>query len=580
MRLTLIVVTLLPILFAGPLSAAPKRTGKPNVNSPVTEVISGYDASSLLVRYLPDTPPSDKAAARALLKGSLQKKFRFVPGLEQIGLAPGMTVEKALRILNKQPFVDYAHPNYLIHLDQVPPDDEYYLEQWALNNTGQASIFGGFLEGAPDADIDWLEAKDMASGNGVVVALLDTGIDYRHTDIAANVWLNDAELNGVSGVDDDGNGYIDDVRGWDFVNDDPYPLDGLGHGTNVAGIIAAVTGNTKGVAGIMPNGQVMALKIIGDLGEGTLGDAIEGIEYALDKGVRISNSSWGYTQILPEELVEHNALFDIMQAAQANDHLFIMAAGNDGIDTDVTPHYPSSFELDNIIAVTATNNLDELAWFSSYGMNSVDIAAPGDGIVSVHMLFAGFFENYAWESGTSLATPHVTGVAGLIMELQPGLSYRQLRTRILATARPVPGLAGTSATGGVVNALAALDGLPVTLTSLDVLPGDPANVVYPNRTGKLPVAVLSSATFDAAQVDPATLRFGVGQAAPVEAPVIANVDGEHGDDTTVRFQMAGSGIVCNDTDVSLSGETYSGEQFIAEDAIDATQCAEDGCHAY
>ena len=115
---------------------------------------------------------------------------------------------------------------------------------------------------------------------------------------------------------------------------------------------------------------------------------------------------------------------------------------------------------------------------------------------------------------------------------------------------------------------------------IDVIPGDSANKVYPNKSGKLPVAVLSSATFDAAQVDPATLRFGVGQAAPVEAPVIANVDGEHGDDTTVRFQVAGSGIVCNDTDVSLSGETYSGEQFIAEDAIDATQCAEGGCHAY
>jgi len=579
MRRTL-VVTLLSFLLAGTLAAAPKRTGKPVVNPPVTEVENGYDAASLLVRYLPNTPASDKAAARALIKGSVQRKSRFVPGLEQVGLARGMTVEKALKIMSRMPFVDYAHPNYRIHLDQVPPDDEYYLEQWALNNTGQASFAGAFLPGTPDADIDWLEAKDLASGNGIVVAVLDTGVDYRHTDIEPNVWLNDAELNGVAGVDDDNNGYIDDVRGWDFVNNDPYPLDGHGHGTIISGIIAAATGNTKGIAGVMPGGKVMALKVIGDLGEGTLADAIEAIEYALDKGVRISNNSWGYSEFLPEELADHNALFDIMQAAQASDHLFVTAAGNDAVDTDLVPHYPSSFELDNIIAVAATNNLDELAWFSSYGANSVDIAAPGDIVISVHKLYAGFLEDYAWESGTSLAAPHVTGVAGLVMELQPGLSYRQLRTRILATARPVPGLNGTSATGGVVNAFAAIDGLPLIVTAMDVLPGDSANVVYPNQSGKLPVAVLSSATFDAVQVDPATLRFGAGQATPTDPPVINNVDGQHGADTTVSFQVAASGIVCNDTDVILSGETYSGEHFIAEDMIDATQCDEGGCHAY
>ena len=579
MRRTL-VVTFLSFLLAGTLAAAPKRTGKPVIIPPVTEVENGYDPSSLLVRYLPDTPASDKAAARALLKGSVQRKSRFVPGLEQVGLARGMTVEKALKIMSRMPFVDYAHPNYIVHLDQVPPDDEYYLEQWALNNTGQASFAGTFLPGTPDADIDWLEAKDLASGEGVVVAVLDTGVDYRHTDIEPNVWLNQLELNGVDGVDDDGNGYIDDVRGWDFVNNDPYPLDGHGHGTIISGIIAAATGNTKGIAGVMPNGQVMALKVIGDLGEGTLADAIAAIEYALDKGVRISNNSWGYSEFLPEELADHNALFDVMQAAQASDHLFVAAAGNDAVDTDAAPHYPSSFELDNIISVAATNNFDELAWFSSYGVNSVDIAAPGDVVISVHKLYAGFLEDYIWQSGTSLAAPHVTGVAGLVMELQPELSYRQLRTRILATARPVPGLNGTSATGGVVNAFAAIDGLPVTLTAIDVLPGDSANVVYPNQSGKLPVAVLSSATFDAAQVDPATVRFGAGQAAPTDPPVISNVDGEHGLDTMVNFQVAESGIACNDTDVSLSGETYSGEHFIAEDAIDATQCDEGGCHAY
>jgi subtilisin family serine protease len=582
MRHFMIVATVLGSIAGGSiaLAARPQQPDTPRVVPPVTHPVGGYDQASLLVRYKPDTPAAKKASAHGLLKASTTRSSKLVPGLERIGLAPGMSVEKAVKILNKLPFVEYAHPNYQLHLDQVPPDDEHYLEQWALNNTGQASPIGAFFAGTPDADIDWLEARSMASGAGVVIAVLDTGIDYRHTDISPNVWLNEAEVNGVEGVDDDGNGYIDDVRGWDFVNNDPFPLDGHGHGTMVAGIIAAVTGNTKGIAGVMPDGQVMALKVLSDGGIGLLSDAVDALEYAIDKGVRISNSSWGYSVILPEELADHNALFDAMQAAQADNHLLITAAGNDNINTDITPHYPSSFDLDNIIAVGAINNLDELAWFSSYGTESVDIAAPGDLVMSVTKLFAGFLEDYSWESGTSLAAPHVTGVAGLILELQPELSYLQIRNRILTTARTVPGLAGTSATGGVVNMYTAIDGLPLLLVGVDVLPGDPANQVYPNKTGKLPVAVLSGPTFDATQVDPATLKFGAGQAAPADAPVIANVDGQYGDDTTVRFKVNESGIICDDTEVGLSGETYSGDQFVGADSIDASSCETGTCHAY
>jgi subtilisin family serine protease len=546
---------------------------------PGLQIDNGYDDASILVRYKANTRAADKASARALLRSSVLSSSKIVPGLERVGLGSGMSVEQAVKVLSKLPFVDYAHPNYQLHLDQVP-DDEHYLEQWGLNNTGQASLYGGFLEGAPDADIDWLEARSLATGTGVVVAVLDTGVDYRHTDISPNVWLNEAELNGVAGIDDDGNGYIDDVRGWDFVNNDPFPLDGHGHGTMVAGIIAAVTDNTKGVAGIMPNGQVMALKVLSDAGIGLLSDAIEALEYAIDKGVRISNSSWGYSEILPEEVADHNALFDVMQAAQANDHLLIAAAGNDGVNTDQTPHYPSSFDLNNMISVGATNNLDELAWFSSYGSASVDIAAPGDGIISVSNLFAGFIEDYAWESGTSLAAPHVTGVAGLILEMQPELGYQQIKNRILSTARRVPGLAGTSATGGVLNMYAALDGLPLEVVGVDVLPGDSTNQVYPNKLGKLPVAVLSSAAFDAAQVDPATVKFGVGQAMIWGAPAIVDVDGQFGPDSTLEFAVEDSGILCNDTTVSMSGETYAGEQFVGTDVIDATSCQTGACHPY
>ena len=562
MHRTLVIVTLLGVIFAAPfaLAAKPQKPPKPEGKPPAAQAARAHDRASLFVRYTSQATPGDKASAHASMNGSVLRSSSLVPGLEHIELAPGMSVEQAVEILNKLPFVAYAHPNFQIQINQVPPDDEYFTDQWALNNTGQASVVGAFIPGTPDADIDWLEASTLATGSGVVIAVMDTGIDYRHTDISPNLWMNEPEVNGVAGVDDDGNGYIDDVRGWDFANNDPSPLDGHGHGTMVAGIIAATTHNTKGVAGIMPNGQVMALKIMADNGIGLLSHAIEGLEYAVDKGVRISNNSWGYSEILPEELADHNALFDAIQAAQADDHLYIAAAGNDAIDTDAAPHYPSSFALDNIIAVNATDNTDALAWFSSYGASSVDLAAPGDVIISVHKLFAGVFEDYAWESGTSLAAPHVSGVAGLILELQPGWSYAQIQNRILSTVRIVPGLAGTSATGGIVNMYSALDGLPLLDVGIDVLPGDPANQVYPNKAGKLPVAILSSPAFDASQVDPATVQFGAGQAAPAGPVLISDVDGLHGADATLKFPVDKSGIVCNDTEVDLTGETYGGEQ--------------------
>lgn len=574
-------ITILLFIAASQLNAAPNANKPitPRVIPPAIEHKGGHDKQSILIRYKPSTPASDRAAAQARVKASVLRESRLVPGLQHWALAPGMTPERAARILNKLPFVEYAHPDYIIHLDQTPPDDEYWLEQWGMNNTGQASLFGAFPAGVDDADIDWPEANLQATGAGVVVAVLDTGVDYRHTDIGPNVWLNEAELTGTDGVDDDGNGYIDDVRGWDFANDDPFPLDGHGHGTMVAGIIAAVTSNTKGVAGVMPDGEVMALKAFADDGTGLLSDAIEALEYAVNKGVRISNNSWGYSDYLPEEEEDHNALYDAIAAAGIAGHLFVASAGNDSSDTDLIPHYPSSFGLDNIVSVGATNNADELAWFSSFGLISVDVSAPGDLIMSTYKLFAGQFEDYAWESGTSFSAPFVSGVAGLVMELQPGWTDQQIKARLMDTARPSLALAGKSATGGIVNAQTALAGLPEAVVDIDVLPGDPANIVFPNKSGELPVAVLGSPTFDATQVDPATLAFGAAAAAPVGPVTITNVDGLYGDDTVADFEVGEVGILCNDTEVTVSGSTYAGQSFTGTDSIDATQC-ETGCHAY
>jgi subtilisin family serine protease len=577
----IIIAALSAMLFSSPVALAvpPDNPGKPQQLPLAEEPGPAFAPDSILVRFGANASDANKSSARGLLRATMRRGFDAVPGLEHMMLGKGVSPEKAVEIMNRLPFVEYAHPNYLLHVD-FPPDDEYWLEQWSLDNAGQASLYGTFLAGTPDADVDWLEARTVADGTGVVIAVADTGIDYRHTDIAANVWINDAELNGSAGVDDDGNGYIDDVRGWDFVNNDPSPLDGHGHGTMVAGVIGAITDNTKGIAGMMPGGKVMALKIIGDDGTGELSMALEGIQYALDNEVRISNHSWGYTEMLPEEVADHNALHDLIQAAQADDHLFIASAGNGSNDTDIEPHYPSSFALDNIISVGATDNNDALAWFSSFGATSVHVSAPGDAIMSTHKLFAGLIDDYSWESGTSFSAPIVASVAGLVLQLQPNWSYAQIRDRVLSTSRVVPALAGKSATGAIVNVQAALAGLPEQVVDIDVLPGDAANVVYPNKNGKLPVAVLGSAEFDATQVDPATLSFGPAGAGIAEAVSISNVDGLHGDDTVARFNVEETGIACNDTEVGLSGETYSGQLIVGTDTIDATQCEAGGCHAY
>lgn len=424
---------------------------------PIIGSVHGHDPSSILVRFTESASPSERAAARAQVNATLVRNYRLVQGLEHLELHGGQSVERAVAILNRLPFVAYAHPNHLIAAVQVP-DDEYFAEQWALHNIGQDSMFGIWAGGTVDADIDWPEAWTARVGNGSVVAVIDTGIDYRHSDLQANVWQNEAEVNGISGVDDDGNGYIDDLRGWDFANNDNSPLDGHGHGTHVAGTIAAVANNTTGVAGVMWNGQVMALKMLDDNGYGLLSDAVEALEYAVAKGVRVSNNSWGYSEYLPEEEADHNALRDAIAAAGSQGHVFVAAAGNDGVNTDSAPHYPSSFNLDNIIAVTATDNTDQLAWFASYGPASVDLAAPGDYVFSTYKRWGGL-DDYAWLSGTSMSTPHVAAVAGLLLGLQPSWTYQQVRDRILNTTRPLTSLSGTSVTAGVLDVRSALDGI-------------------------------------------------------------------------------------------------------------------------
>jgi thermitase len=361
-----------------------------------------------------------------------------------VDLPSDLAVGEAVERYEASPDVEYAEPDYLLQPAQtVSPSDPYYPRLYGLNNTGQT-------DGTPDADVDAKEAWGTTTGSRTtVVAVVDEGVDINHPDLKNNIWVNSDEVPG-NGVDDDRNGYVDDRNGYDFANDDasvydPDPVNGRGdeHGTHVAGTIAAQGNNGVGVAGVNWQAGIMALKFLGPNG-GYTSDAVEALNYAVANGARISNNSWGgggYSQ----------ALRDAINRADASGHLFVAAAGNDGVNNDATPHYPSSYSSANIISVAATDDEDALASFSNFGATSVDLAAPGVNIMST---LPG--NRYGSYSGTSMATPHVTGAAALIKSQNPGVSDAQLKDQILRFAEGKGNLEGRVATGGRLNAYASL----------------------------------------------------------------------------------------------------------------------------
>jgi subtilisin family serine protease len=320
-----------------------------------------YVPGELLVKY----KPAVRAAATEYFRfrsGIITlRRFRRT-GVQHLKLPKGMTVNEALAIYQNDPDVEYAEPNYRRYATAIP-NDSFFSNLWGLNNAG-------------DTDIDAPEAWDITQGNiNVVVAVLDSGVDYKHPDLFNNMWINSGEIAG-NGLDDDGNGKIDDVRGWDFVDDDNDPIDSDDHGTHVAGTIAAVGNNGTGITGVSWSAQIMPLRFLDAFGSGSVADAIEAIEYAIDKGVKIINASYGsYTFSTAER--------DAIARARNADILFVAAAGNDNWNNDsATKHYPSSYDLTNIIAVAATDQSDSRASFSNYGATSVDVAAPGTSIFS------------------------------------------------------------------------------------------------------------------------------------------------------------------------------------------------------
>jgi subtilisin family serine protease len=437
------------LLFAGTLFA--------------TETIKFRDqevsATSVLAKIKPSkgTKSSVSSTLASIPSVSSLKGFQNIPSVVVIDLkadsklaasasptssAKAKEAELARRIKELQDtgLFEYVEPDYIVHPNSLPTDSAFTDGTlWGLRNQGQNG-------GVSGADIDAVGAWQTTTGSSdVIVAVIDTGIRHTHTDLAANMWVNPGEIAG-NGVDDDSNGYVDDVHGINAIDNSGNAMDTDGHGTHCAGTIGGVANGGGPIVGVAWNVRLMALKFLGPDG-GFTSDAIQCIDYAISKGAHITSNSWGgggFSQ----------ALADAIERANLANILFVAAAGNSGTDNDQQPHYPSNYGNSNVVAVAALDRSDNLAWFSCFGTTSVDLGAPG---VAIYSSTAESDTAYNSYNGTSMATPHVSGVAALLKSRFPNASVAELKQRLLESVRPIPSLAGKSVTGGALDAAAALN---------------------------------------------------------------------------------------------------------------------------
>jgi subtilisin family serine protease len=404
-----------------------------------------YVPDELLVKFAPGQQAEERLSR---LGGVRLAEFPKI-GWQRVRVH-SMDLEKELEKYREAPDVLAVQPNFI------------YQTQATTNDPRLTDLYGL-------TKIQATTAWDRTIGtHDVVVAVIDLGIDYNHEDLNANMWHNPGEVGtdstgankSTNGIDDDGNGYVDDVYGIDTINHDGDPLDDGGHGTHVAGTIGAVGNNGKGVVGVNWSVNLMAIKSHAADGNGTSASVIEAFEYAAmmrRRGVnlRVTNSSWGGA---PEAAVYDQALKDAINDAGTADILNVCAAGNSNNDNDGNPFYPATYDSASIISVAASDQNDNPAGFSSYGANSVDIAAPGVGILST------FRGAYSFLSGTSMATPHVSGAAALLFAFNPYLNSSQVKSLLLNSVDPLPPTwAGKpTVSGGRLNVLRALQSIPTT----------------------------------------------------------------------------------------------------------------------
>ncbi|MBI4718081.1 MAG: S8 family serine peptidase [Planctomycetes bacterium] len=448
---------------------------------------------------------AQRDAVHALRRTTKVRSFVTIP-VDVVDVPAGADLKTVAAQYAAMPEVEFVEPNYLYHTNGIP-NDASFGSLWGMHNTGQTG-------GVADADIDAPEAWDLATGSAtVVVGVIDTGIDYTHPELAPNMWTNSAERNGVAGIDDDGNGIIDDVYGARWTSGTGVPTNGNPyddhyHGTHVAGTIGAVGNNGLGVAGVNWNVRMMALKFLNSAGSGYLADAVSAIDYARLMGANLTSNSWGgggYSL----------ALKSAIEAAGAAGQLFIAAAGNSGVNADLYPMYPAAYDSPTIVSVAATDHSDLLAYFSNYGAASVDLGAPG-----VNVWSTGPGNTYRSLSGTSMATPHVSGVAALLLATRPTMPPLELKQMLMASVDPVPALSGRCVTGGRLNAhRAVLLSDPAQWLSFTPASG----VLWPGESAILTVSA-SAAGLAPGSVFNAVIQVSSGDpAGPLGIPVSLNV---------------------------------------------------------
>lgn len=483
-----LLLTAIPLFAQSPIKRLPNGTvihnninSKAMVESPYQQI-----SNEMIVRYRRSVSTSARAAVHKKFNVEDKKEFKKIRGLHLLKLPQGLTVRDAIKAFNKRPEVLYAEPNYIVKTQAIP-NDSNFSSQWGLNNTGQLS---GAKAGA---DIDALQAWDLTTGStNTVIAVIDSGVDYNHPDLAANMYNNTADCN-QNGKDDDGNSYVDDCHGISVIAGNSDPMDDNSHGTHIAGIIGAAGNNSIGVTGINWTTRILACKFLNSQGTGTTAGALGCLDYVAemkDRGANIvaSNNSWGggaYSQ----------AMYDAIDAQRQRGILYIAAAGNNGLDNDVLVPYPCSYNLSNVICVSSTDPDDKLSIFSNYGKRLAHLGAPGNNIYSTAPTALGSYKSF---SGTSMATPFVTGVVGLIHARFPGSDWRAVKNLILAGGDPNSSLAET-VSGRRLNAYGALTcnnsivlarlqpllstvvapvGVPVTLSALHINCANPnGNVV-------------------------------------------------------------------------------------------------------
>jgi YD repeat-containing protein len=356
--------------------------------------------------------------------------------IERLRLSVGSDPEAVAATLRTSDLVDFIEPNYLITADQSTPqpepqtipNDPRYPEQWGVKNTVSSEVWAA-----------------TAGSKQTVIAVIDSGIDFTHPDLSKNEWDNSLEQ--ANNLDNDDNGFNSDLHGWDFVVNSAGIIDEQGHGTAIAGIIAAEGNNATGISGVMWRASLMSLRVLDNTGTGDIAHAVEAIDYAVENGAQVINCAWGLDE---DSLALHRA---INRAAQ-HGVVVVTPAGNDNRDIETTPRYPASFDLPNLISVASTDNTDQLASFSNWGMTHISIAAPGKDILTTQM--GGDYQSI---SGTSASTAFVAGVAGLVKTLRPWLNAERTREMILRGARQVPALSDKVAAKGIVSAAGSLETL-------------------------------------------------------------------------------------------------------------------------